>query len=136
MRTEELMRGDLLFYKGKLNAFPFKVEQITKKKIGYHAEPNENRMHYLYPSEVVPIPLTKEILERNGFGYCESDAVLNHFYLGEPHFCKNMSLHIGHSIDKDVYWLNYHDNSIYGIMYVHQLQHALRICGLNMEVQL
>ena len=67
MKAEELMIGDWLFYKGQVAAFPFKVEQITKKKVGYHAEPCENRMHYLILSECDPIPLTPEILEKNGF---------------------------------------------------------------------
>ena len=37
IKTTEIMRKDWLYYKGKMNAFPFQVEQVTKKKIGYHA---------------------------------------------------------------------------------------------------
>ena len=59
------MRGDWLYYKGKLNAFPFKVEQVTKKKIGYHAEPNESRMYFLRPSECFPIPLMDDFIKIN-----------------------------------------------------------------------
>ena len=130
IETKELMLGDWL----SNNGTKFQVYAIGQHSVSFKDEKEGDCI--AHQNFIEPIPLTKEILERNGFGYCESDAVLNHFYLGEPHFCKNMSLHIGHSIDKDVYWLNYHDNSIYGIWYVHQLQHALRMCGLNMEVQL
>ena len=67
MKANEIQIGDLLYYKGQFNAFPFKVESITKKKVGYHAEPNEHRIYYLRLSECKPIPLTPEILEKNGF---------------------------------------------------------------------
>ena len=83
---------------------------------------------------IEPIPLTKEILVDNGFGYIESDGVMNHFYLGEPHYCENMDLHIGNQGGS--FWLNYKSNTIYGIRYVHELQHAFKICRINKEIEL
>ena len=67
MKPNELMIGDWLQYKGQYNAFTFRVEQITKRKVGYHAEPGECRIHHLRLCECQPIAITKEILERNGF---------------------------------------------------------------------
>ena len=82
-----------------------------------------------------PIPLTPEILEKNGFGYIESNSELSHYYLGEPRYCANMDLHIGTDREGH-FWLNYYNNSIYGLNYIHQLQHALRLCGIEKEIKL
>ena len=57
MKATEIQIGDRLYYKGQFNAFDFRVEQVTKRKIGYHAEPQEHRMHYLRLDEVQPILL-------------------------------------------------------------------------------
>lgn len=84
--------------------------------------------------QLQPIPLTPEILKKNGFGYVEGDEYSTyhptHFYLGESQFCKSMDLHIG-TYNKGIFWVNIRQNAIYGIRYVHELQHALRMCGYN-----
>lgn len=84
---------------------------------------------------VEPIPFTPEILKKNGFGYVESDSELSHYYLGEPQYCADMNFHIG-TDRKGRFWLNYHNNSIYGLRYVHELQHALRLFGTGREIEL
>ena len=56
MKPQELRIGNLVRYNGEV----VKVEQITKRKIGYHAQ--ENRMHYTQIAELKPIPLTEEII--------------------------------------------------------------------------
>ena len=123
MNTSEIMRGDWLFYKGRFNAFPFKVEQITKKKIGYHVLPNENRMYYLRPNEVFPIPLTEEILTRNFPNHKEIvwfplDTLPGYF---------------------NIYWEypSFGDGEVrLNIQYVHELQHILKLCNINKEIEL
>ena len=85
--------------------------------------------------DVKPIPLTAEILEKNGFGYKEEDGNLSHYYIGDRWYLDNPDLHIG-TYNKGVYWLNYLDNAIYGIKYVHQLQHALKLCHIEKEIDL
>jgi hypothetical protein len=85
--------------------------------------------------EFVGIPLKVDMLKEWGLGYEESDSELTHLYLGEPHFCKDMGLHIG-TDRKGHFWLNYHNNSIYGLRYVHELQHAFRLLGIEIEIVL
>lgn len=85
--------------------------------------------------EIVGIPITGEILKDNEFGYVESDSELSHYYLGEPRYCADMNLHIG-TDRKGRFWLNYHNNSIYGLRYVHELQHALRLFGTGRVIEL
>ena len=58
MTPQELSIGNLVRYNGEV----VKIEQITKRKIAYHKEENESRMHYARLSEIEPIELTEEII--------------------------------------------------------------------------
>ncbi len=126
MEAKELMIGDWLFYKGQFNAFSFKVEQITKRKVGYHAESNESRMHYIILSECEPIPITPEFLERNGF---EKDQSLYYLKsLNKVYLC-----FIEYNIVNNCLFIN--EGLVpRPINYVHQLQHALKLCGIEKEI--
>ncbi|MBQ6284641.1 MAG: hypothetical protein IJK70_07625 [Bacteroidales bacterium] len=71
-----------------------------------------------------PIPLTPELLEKNGFG--------------EQRF-ERMSVWsiLGFSIELDFStWKYYWANGDVEISSVHELQHALRICGIMKEIQI
>lgn len=59
MKVNELRIGNYV----KLNGEIVKVEQITKKKIGYHKEPRENVMHYAKLCDVEPIELTEDVMD-------------------------------------------------------------------------
>jgi hypothetical protein len=127
MKANEIQIGDLLYYKGQFNAFPFKVESITKKKVGYHAEPNEHRMHYLRLSECKPIPLVPEILEKNGF------KEYNGLYRLD--IAKGVFVNADFESKEPFVSVN---NTCYFVTpicwYLHQLQHALRLCGIEKEI--
>lgn len=138
MKTNELMIDDWVYYKymeGKQEiSHIFQISQIENftddyfvwgKKQGY------GRM--CHPEELEGIEITPEILKKNGFGYTEGDEELTHYYLGEPQFCKDMDLHIGTN-NKGDFWLNTYNNDIHGLRYVHELQHALRICRIEKEI--
>ena len=75
-----------------------------------------------------PIPLTPEILEKNGLA---NDPYGCHFEEDEY-----MALEI--SIEEEgIYWtINYNEYGILKLKYVHELQHALRLCGINKEIEL
>lgn len=73
-----------------------------------------------------PIPLTTEILEKNGlpidsYGCCFKED-------------KCMMLEI--SVEEDgIYWtINYNEYGILKLEYVHELQHALRLCKVDKEI--
>ena len=85
--------------------------------------------------DIQPILLTSEILEKNGFGYIEKDENILHYYLGEPYFSKDLNLHIG-TYNTGRFWLNYYYNYIHGLRYVHQLQEAFRLFGIEKEIEL
>lgn len=120
MKVNEIQIGDWLYYKGQFNAFHFKVESIIKKKVGYHAEPNDHRLYYIRLSECKPIPLTAEILEKN--------------LATEP----QIAWCIGWNKKDDIHVEIKREDlnaSFYGVIdFVHQLQHALRLCGITREI--
>lgn len=132
MKATELMIGDLLTYRGQHNVFDFRVEQITKHKVGYHAEPCENRMHYLRLHEVEPIPLTADILERNGFKRSGTNYIMADDYYDI----------VVHEISDSIWDVQYTNcempvgNQQMCVCHVHQLQHALRMCNEEIEIEL
>ena len=115
-----LMVGDWLL--DKEEGLPRRVTQVTSDVLGGCAPGVilENGMDY---QECEPIPLTAEILEANGFELCSNGWIV-----------------WTSTNDKEVAWL-YNSLSIITCTtesiyletccYVHELQHALRLCGLN-----
>lgn len=132
MKANELIIGDWLQYKGQFNAFTFRVEQITKRKVGYHAEPCENRIHYLRLSECQPIPLTPEILERNGFRLFDEADKTYHLEYADGIYAQA-------DFKADEPYVYVSNRCYFACPYckhVHELQHALRQCRIEKEIEL
>ena len=80
-----------------------------------------------------PIPLTPEILEKNGFEYCEAHRM--YLYLDDFFDIKIRQY-------SDMMWeftycnneINLPDTRIAGIGYVHHLQHALNMVGVEKDI--
>ena len=64
------MLGDYVLVSGT----PRKVEMITKKKIGYHINPQENRLYYARLKDVEPIEVTEVYVEDT------KNVILNRIY--------------------------------------------------------
>lgn len=73
---------------------------------------------------IKPIPLTPEILEKNGFeencGRWYNSEALMEFEQCKDGWCRT---------------INCGEYSVYFIKYVHQLQHALRLAGVEKEIE-
>lgn len=84
--------------------------------------------------ELFPIPLTKEILIKNG--WCEESDYENDLYGG--HFPEDKQHRLELDIDgSEVWWtINRAENYIIQLRYVHELQHALKLCGIDKEITL
>ena len=137
MTTDNLMRKDWLFYRGKFNAFPFQVEQITKNKIGYHAEPNDHRMYYLRPFEVHSIPLTKEFMDRNFPSNKSYQAEFGNegmYYYTVP--LRENTWNLVWITEAEENYLIIEDDPLIRMNYVHELQHMLKLAGINTNIQL
>ena len=128
MKATEIMIGDRLAYRGQFAAFDFRVEQVTKRKVGYHAEPGENRIHYLRLNEVQPIPLTPEKLEWNGFEKVQNLLVLQ----WENGVYPSM---IFVEYNPENYCLFINDMMFpKPVRFLHELHHILMDCGIEKEI--
>lgn len=145
MKENELMLGDYITFKDSVETdktpLPIKVLGIGYVDVGIEngalveIERDKTCDIIEINDECVGIQLTREILKSNGFGYVECDGELLHYHPGEPYYCADVDFHIG-TDRKGHFWLNYHDNSIYGLRYVHELQHALRLLRTGREIEL
>lgn len=128
MEAKELMIGDWVLYDP--NVFiedeyePYKELYPTKIENG---EEIDLAIEHCYS----PIPLTKEILEKNGFNFI--NCVYPAFYLkGE-----GIELREREYTSEGLYELELIVcNKIVYLHYVHELQHILRLCGINKEIEL
>ena len=81
--------------------------------------------------EIVGIPITPEILEKNGFRKLVT-------YGTEKWLCDNLRLNVYSS---DGTWrfcadTNRNENSVIYIRFVHELQNAISLCGIEKEIVL
>lgn len=78
--------------------------------------------------DIEPIPLTPEILEKNGISSSDTGC-----FFDED---KNALLEIS-CINGEVFWtININEYDIIRLRYIHELQHALRLCGIEKEIEL
>lgn len=117
MQAEELMHNDLFMYGGHLCKFVIRSTDAIVQRLSDKAE---------YPPCAVlnaeRIPLTPEILEKNGFG--DGGGYLTRIVSG-----RLVEICLMHNIPMYVKaeWSYCFPHP----KYVHELQHILRICGLN-----
>ena len=124
MKAEELMIGDYLMHDGS----PYRVIQVDGiVRDGWMIENGEEDCGE-------PIPLTPEILEKNGL---EKD---NHGRIYGEYFDEDSNRDLEITVDDktgEVWWsYNWNEYYIIRLRYVHQLQHALRLCGIEKEIEL
>lgn len=126
LKVTDLMVGDWVMSFGA----PHKVVGIRTDMFEPHIRTDMSDTWYEEGIEnlLEPIPLTPEILKKNGLA-------------NDPHGCyfkedEYMALEI--SVEREgIYWtINYNEYGILKLKYVHQLQHALRLCGINKEIVL
>lgn len=114
MEAENLMIGNWYYWEAEGKLYPM---QVTKDTFRLSDEDISNFQ---------PIPLTPEILEKNGLA--------NDYYGSYFKEDEHMSLEISSSED-GIYWtINFHEYGILKLEYVHQLQHALKLCGIDKDI--
>lgn len=131
MKASELKVTDLMVGEWVICYHPSRPQSFERVSVGLlHTLEQQEHGHIKEDSPlfriVQPIPLTPEILEKNGlandpFGCCFKED-------------EYMALEI--SVEEEgIYWtINYNEYGILKLKYVHQLQHALRLCGINKEI--
>lgn len=128
MKANELMIDDWVLWKDK----PVQIARVSGVVYSFghidvtlaHCGNGVLETHDI--KSISPIPLTPEIIEKNGF----VDEMSNHAYRTDNYhvcyYCADARL----SINKYGAILDVH------CFYVHQLQHALRLCGIEKEIVL
>ena len=136
MKPTELRIGNLVMYNGEV----VRVEQITKKKIGYHRHKGETRMNYARLFEIEPIPITEEWLTKIGFilpehkefyVMCRINGKDNSIRLTRYFNLWNAEIFASHP---EVVML---EHTIKGLWFVHDLQNAYYlVSGKELEIKL
>lgn len=145
LRAKDLMVGDRVLLFGDK---PVKVDCIGNVEV-YLSDENGIDWRVTY-EHIKPIPLTTEILEKNGFKKAESDFLSQTWAWAE----KSEKIY-GRWVQ-----ITFYNKPINGVSYltkietcsqkgdgvdhihscdiesIHELQHALRLCGINLEIKL
>ena len=130
MTTQDIMIGDWVKPFGSKEGVYAKVTSIEPNRIGLIT--TGGNPHHGTEKTIEPILINKEILEKNGFvkddnDDCWGDA--NCFFI--PNY-----------VDKKIISWETHIEPDSGIgdfsgklRYVHELQHALKVCGIYLELK-
>ena len=120
MKREELMINDWVSLDGE----PIQVAGLQGRKVGVHKRRRSIYCSWHLDSEFQPITLTEEILVKNGFRIQVTDDNSKWLWVTDNSWLAYSERHN--------YWY-YEDMKI---TYVHQLQHLLRLCGIEKEIEL
>lgn len=112
---------------------PIKITTVSENCVSYYS--NKLELYITLSSEdIEPIPLTPEILKKNDILYKKSSF----YYIINDNKDLECTHYIYQTIQED--WaigvdIGAYDCSVFArIKYVHELQHALKICGIDKEI--
>lgn len=132
IRYSDHQIGDFVLVDGT----PRKIEAITKKKIGYHRKENEPRLYYARLRDVEPIEINEYVLRISGF--CVDEGK----FMTIATFENDKVRIVANKNQREEAWIVSEKNEetldacIVSLRYVHQLQHAFKLCGIYFEVKL
>ena len=120
MKANELMIGD--WVQPCSRSYPVQVETLSADTINGDMDATFD-----------PIPLTPEILEKNGFESDTNIFGLCDYELSESYILENRGDRFCFVKRIPGYRSTFY---IIDIKYVHELQHALLLCGIEKEIEL
>ena len=126
MKANELQIGDYVNYRGQIIKVTSLYDKGGSNEVGW----SDKESVWVNGRCIEPIPLTPEILEKNGFVLKEKEMGMYGVNIA-PHYTRD-----------DVPFEVFCDGVPFAIWfkgpvnieYVHQLQHALRLCGIEKEI--
>lgn len=124
MKKEELMIGDWVSVLG----IPMRIAELGIVRAGLLDEKEE--MYYNSYAIIEPIPLTAEILKKNKYDYNDS----LHEWATDS-FCIEFGHVLSNEEQPDHFFIWVSDCEV-ELNYVHELQHALRLCGIEKEIEI
>lgn len=132
MKVNELMVGDWV----NVNGLNLKVGAIHADEIGV-VDP-DYKIYWCSDDEfdrIDPIPLTEDILVKNGFVGVE---LTDSYELNTDYYEIEVWNYSDGLWVVNVHWIEFSSTpkSKATVSYVHQLQHLLRLCGIEKEIEL
>lgn len=139
MKGIKLQLGDYVFIKSPSgDTTLIKIAAIHQKKVGYHSTPN--KLNWVRIGLLEPIPLTSEILEKNGFNKVPQPDCSNPYHwefkeyeegTDESFYCIKAYNNFFRGMRITIE--NYVDCNNFGkqVEHFHELQQALRLCDLD-----
>lgn len=132
MKLNELMIGDLMIGDW-VNCNGANVKIIS---IGLFAQvgimDSSNDIYSVFSKDLVPIPLTAEILQKNEFVKSKYGEMILDKEIGTS----EIYLVLEPSYDEAYYYWTVNSELIAKIESVHKLQHVLRLCGIDKNIEL
>lgn len=134
MKAEELMIGDWVCYRGTNIVVTSIYNKGGSNEVGW----SEKESVWVNGSNVEPIPLTPEILEKNGFVTKDEQGNWKGYRIYSIFDANKNCTFMLKLYEKDSIYEISLDMAPYYITfkYVHQLQHAMKLCGINKEIVL
>ncbi len=121
MKANELMLGDWV----ECSNAHVRVEGLASSTIQVK---KERFMYAATEGQINPIPLTKEILERNGLDLQFGPTWFPEDENGELEITWFETYKIARwTINGNEYWIK-------NLRYVHELQHAIKLCGFEKDI--
>lgn len=133
MKANELMIGDWVYCFDPDEPDDKQINKVSAIRLEFCEEAIkfEQFSDWFEEGWFAPIPITAEILEKNGFEI-EKGLIYDSMTLIVSDkcvwWCKEYGLSITKYPDEDNVYVPYICNP--SLVYVHELQHALRLCGL------
>jgi hypothetical protein len=97
----------------------------------------DGKIATILPCHLHPIPITAEILEKNGWRVIEKEVLGDDYeYDGEQRVWDDYSIDICET-KPGVFWYSWGtEYYMWRLEYVHQLQHLIRLAGVDKEINL
>lgn len=132
MKANELQIGDYVNYRGRIIKVTSLYDKGGSNEVGWGIKEET----WVNAINVEPIPLTPEIFEKNGFEKCEGNEFS--FYKKEEERALYQVLWSAEELYLEIapYTSKTGEFNRMGVEFVHQLQHALRLCGIEKEIDL
>lgn len=129
LTADDLMRGDWVMRIDVENPYPVQIHEILAEGV---IVDNQNNHYINLPySDIEPILLTKEILEKNDFYYVKNEDSNTGYYVYK---FAALSIHVisipNSKFDID---LGLYRRIIYG---VHSLQHIFNFCSIKHKIEI
>lgn len=132
MKASELMQGDLVLYKYNGEKIHARVVQIYRSSALVESVSKEYKPTKIKEDKIFPVNLTPEILEKNGWIWEDKDVL--YLYL-EINGYKVVEC-LPHISDTAIHcvWAYGGKRLRITIQFVHQLQHCLRLVGIDKTI--